>query len=60
MFKKNILPLTRKNGALGFFALKNINFWEKALLLSMLIEKMKLKNFPRFGELLKNQINFEK
>ncbi len=28
---KIVLPPTRKKGALGFFALRKIKFWEKAL-----------------------------
>jgi hypothetical protein len=37
-----------KKGALGFFALRKIKFWEKALFLCIIIRKIKLNNFPRF------------
>jgi hypothetical protein len=56
MMLNKLLPPTPKKGALVFFALKNIKFWEKALL----IGKIKLKNFPRFRGFLKKEIYFEK
>ncbi len=55
-----LFPPTRKEGALGFFALKNNKILGKNIAPYKLIGKMKLKNFPRFGEFLKNKIYFEK
>ncbi len=47
-------------GALGFFCSQKYQILGKGIVFYILIGKMKLKNFPRFGGLLKNEIFLEK
>jgi hypothetical protein len=46
--------LRPKKGALGLFCTKKYQILGKDIAPYMLIGKIKLKNFPRFGGLIKN------